>query len=63
MKIFNPKIFYRVSRQVITSAKAIEKIEKYGNTQLKVFTKPLSPVDIIVGKAKLTEFKQWLGKV
>jgi len=55
--------FYRASRQVIISAKAIDKIEKYGTTQLKVITKPTSPVDITISKAKITEFKKWLGKI
>ncbi|PHS60741.1 MAG: hypothetical protein COB12_12745 [Flavobacterium sp.] len=54
--------FYRASRQVIVSAKAIDKIEKYGATQLKVFTKPIAPIDITISKAKITEFKKWLGQ-
>ncbi len=61
-KTFNENKFYRVSRQVILSAKSIDKIEKYGNTQLKVLTDPPSPIDIIISKAKLTEFKKWVGK-
>ena len=54
--------FYRASRQVIISAKAIDKIEKYGTTQLKVSTKPITPIDIIISKAKLSDFKKWIGK-
>ncbi|PKV50932.1 LytTR family transcriptional regulator [Aquimarina sp. MAR_2010_214] len=61
-KSLNPKTFYRASRQVIISAKAINKIEKYGNAQLKVETKPISPITIIISKAKITEFKKWAGK-
>ena len=62
MKILPPETFFRVSRQVILSADAIEKIIKYGNTQLKVIVKPKSPFSIIVSKNKLPAFKQWLGK-
>ncbi len=54
--------FYRVSRQVILSIKSIDKIEKYGNTQLKVSVKPISPIAIIISKAKLTSFKKRVGK-
>jgi len=60
--MFDKKQFYRASRQVIVSAKAIDKIEKYGATQLKVETKPTASIDIIISKAKLSEFKNWLGK-
>ena len=60
-KVLDKKEFYRASRQVILSAKAIDKIEKYGTTQLKVITKPLSSIEVIISKAKLTDFKKWLG--
>lgn len=59
---FDKEMFYRVSRQVIVSAKAIDKIEKYGNTQLKVQTKPPCSIDVIVSKSKIADFKEWLGK-
>ena len=61
-KVFDKDNFYRVSRQVILSVKSIDKIEKQGNTQLKVTVKPISPIDIVISKAKLTEFKKWAGK-
>jgi hypothetical protein len=61
-KSLNQNTFYRASRQIIVSVKAIDKIQKYGTTQLKVFTNPASPIDIIISKAKLTEFKKWAGK-
>ncbi len=61
-KTLDKNLFYRASRQVIVSAKAIDKIEKYGTTQLKVITKPISPINILISKAKLTDFKKWIGK-
>ena len=61
-KKLDDKLFYRASRKVILSANAIDKIEKYGNTQLRVYTIPESPIEIIISKAKLTDFKNWLGK-
>ncbi len=61
-KLLDKKIFYRASRQVIISIKAIDKIEKRGKTQLKVITNPPSPVEIIISKAKLMEFKKWAGR-
>jgi hypothetical protein len=62
LNLFDKNKFYRASRQVIIAVKAIEKIEKYGNTQLRVITKPNSPIAIIISKAKITEFKKWAGK-
>lgn len=54
--------FYRASRQVILSVKSIDKVEKYGTTQLKVLTNPVSDIKIIISKNKLKDFKNWLGK-
>ena len=62
-KILNKNEFYRATRQVIVSAKSIDKIEKYGTTQLKVITNPSSPYNIIISKAKLSDFKKWLGNI
>jgi len=61
-KTLNNNLFYRTSRKAIVSINAIDKIEKYGNTQLKVITKPKSPIDIVVSKGKLSDFKKWVGK-
>lgn len=54
--------FFRVSRQIILSLKAIRNIEKYGLTQLRAITKPVAEIPIIISKAKVSEFKVWMGK-
>ncbi len=61
-ELFDKRVFYRASRQVILSIKGIDKIEKYGSTQLKVKTILPCPIEIVISKAKLTEFKKWVGK-
>jgi len=53
--------FYRANRQSIIAISAIDKIIRYGNNQLKIVVKPNSEVDIIIGKNKASEFKQWLN--
>ncbi|MEX2350580.1 MAG: LytTR family DNA-binding domain-containing protein [Flavobacteriaceae bacterium] len=53
--------FFRANRQFILSIKAITKIYKYGNNQLKIEVRPKSPVSIIVSKNKASEFKRWLS--
>ena len=58
---FDSNLFYRANRQFIISIIAIEKIIRYGNNQLKILMTPESENDIIIGKNKAAEFKQWLN--
>ena len=60
--LFDENKFYRASRQVIISIDAIDKIEKLGKTQLSIKTIPKSDVKIVISKAKLTGFKNWVGQ-
>jgi hypothetical protein len=53
--------FYRANRQVIIAVPAIEKIIKYGNSQLKILVQPNADIEIIISKNKAAEFKQWLN--
>ncbi|MGV6832081.1 MAG: LytTR family transcriptional regulator DNA-binding domain-containing protein [bacterium] len=54
------KLFFRANRQIIVSIYAIDKIIKFGNSALKIETKPASEIDIVIGKNKASSFKQWL---
>ncbi len=54
------KLFFRANRQIIVSIYAIDKIIKFGNSSLKIETKPASEIDIVIGKNKAASFKQWL---
>lgn len=56
----DPRAFFRANRQIIVSIQAISKITKYGNNALKIQTNPLSEVDIVIGKNKAAQFRQWL---
>jgi len=56
----NTTSFFRVNRQIIVAISAIEKIIKFGNSQLKIQVSPASEIDIIIGKNKAASFKQWL---
>ena len=53
--------FYRANRQFIIAISAIEKIIRYGNNNLKILVRPECEVEIIIGKNKAAEFKQWLN--
>ena len=56
----NPKIFYRVNRQMILQKKAIVSIKFYFNSKLIVITNPKFKERIVVSKAKATAFKNWM---
>lgn len=57
----NASFFYRANRQFIIAISSIQKIIRYGNSQLKIVVNPNSEIDIIIGKNKAAEFKQWLN--
>lgn len=54
-------VFFRANRQFIISIYSIDKIVKYGNNQLKILVRPHTHVDILIGKNKAAEFKNWLN--
>jgi len=56
-----PSLFFRANRQHIISITAIEKIVRYGNSQLKILINSASDNEIIISKNKAAEFKQWLS--
>lgn len=56
----NEKSFFRANRQIIVAISAIDKITKFGNSQLKIQVNPASEIDIVIGKNKAAAFKQWL---
>jgi len=57
----DPKLFFRVNRQNILSVKGIDEILKYGNSQLKIITNPLTVNTILISKNRVSGFKKWLN--
>jgi hypothetical protein len=57
----NSTLFFRANRQFIISITAIDKIIKYGNSQLKILLQSETSEEIIISKNKAAEFKQWLN--
>ena len=54
-------LFFRANRQFIISITAIDKIIKYGKSQLKILLQSKTSEEIIISKNKAAEFKQWLN--
>jgi DNA-binding LytR/AlgR family response regulator len=57
----NSSLFFRANRQFIISITAIDKIIKYGNSQLKIVLQSKTSEEIIISKNKAAEFRQWLN--
>ena len=60
MSSLDASLFFRANRQFIISIESIDKIIKYGNSQLKIVVKK-EEVEIIISKNKAAEFRQWLN--
>lgn len=60
-KNLDSALFFRANRQFIISIKAIDKIIKYGNSQLKILLQSKTSEEILISKNKAAEFKQWLN--
>ena len=53
--------FFRVNRQYIVSRNAIKEAALYFNGRLKLKTSPQPPDNLLVSKARASEFKKWLS--
>ena len=58
--LLDPKEFYRINRKVIVKHNAIEKINIYFNSRLKLELKPQSQFDVVVARERVKGFKEWL---
>jgi two-component system LytT family response regulator len=57
----NRNDFFRINRQYIVSRKAIKEAVQYFNGRLKLKIFPISQDDMLVNKAKSSDFKNWLS--
>lgn len=57
----NPKLFFRINRQMIININAIENMHSYSSNRLKITLKTAHDEAIVVSKDKATEFKNWLS--
>ena len=60
----DPKLFFRLNRQLIAHVDAIDTIHLYFNKRLKVDLIPPLKEEVVISKAKSPAFKRWLeGKL
>ena len=53
--------FFRINRKCIVHSSSIKKISSWFNARLKIETIPKEPVELIVSREKVKEFKDWLN--
>lgn len=58
----DPVMFYRANRQFIIQRDAIVNIKYYFNSKLLLSVSPPCKEDIVVSKAKATDFKKWMNR-
>jgi len=61
-KLVDPKDFFRLNRAFVTNIDGIDKVYKYLNSRLKIELKPATDKDILVSRAKVSEFLEWMDR-
>ena len=58
----DPELFFRANRQFIINRNAISEVDFYFNGRLSVKIKPEPTESVIISKARVPEFKNWMNK-
>ena len=59
--LLNPKLFFRLNRQVFASLQSINSVHTYFNGKLKIDVTPKYADELIVSRERASDFKAWLG--
>jgi DNA-binding LytR/AlgR family response regulator len=59
--MLSPKAFYRLNRQFIVTARAIEEMSAYSKSRVKIKLIPKNKEEPIVSSERTSEFKRWLA--
>jgi DNA-binding LytR/AlgR family response regulator len=62
MQISDPKLFFRVSRQVIVSLNSIQMVHSISAGKLRLDLIPKTKQEVVVSGDRVASFKEWLGK-
>lgn len=58
----DPKVFFRINRQLIVSFPAIKSMVPYSKSRVKVVLHPATDIESIVSVERSAEFKEWLDR-
>lgn len=59
-QLLDPALFFRITRKYIAKIDAIREINKYFNSRLLVTLSPPTADEVIISRAKATEFINWM---
>jgi len=57
----DPTHFFRINRQFLISMSAVSKVHNYFNYKLKLDLRPESGLEVIVSKARTSDFRSWMN--
>lgn len=60
--MLDPKLFFRINRQMMVKLSAIANIHVYPKGKLRVDLQPAMKEEVFVSLDRVVEFKEWLGK-
>lgn len=60
--LLDPKRFFRVNRAFLVAVDAIQTIQTYSGSKLKVELRPAPGQEVFVSGHRVVSFKEWLGK-
>jgi DNA-binding LytR/AlgR family response regulator len=60
--VVSPDLFFRINRKVLISMNAIQKVNSYFNSRLKINSDILEEDAAIVSRERVNDFKTWLDK-
>lgn len=61
-KVLNPDLFFRATRGHIVKINSIKKVHKYFNSRLKIDLDPPFDGEVLVPRAKVNAFIEWMDK-
>jgi DNA-binding LytR/AlgR family response regulator len=61
-KRLDPKLFFRINRQIIISLDSVRTIHPYFNSRLKLDVTPDRESEFLVSRMKVNDFKKWIDQ-
>ena len=59
-RTLDPAHFFRLNRKFLAHVTAINKAQKYFNSRLKVELNPLPESEVLISRARVSEFMEWM---
>jgi DNA-binding LytR/AlgR family response regulator len=60
--LLDPSVFFRITRNCITSIGSIKKVSKYFNSRLMVELTPPAPDKLLVSRVRVPDFMKWMDQ-